>query len=146
MEQLLFQLQLFYRLHVAKYSDPVAPGAVWSSSLPTPFIRSGPETAVLPSRTGVSGAQLLDVLLPSLPSVGGLFFGWALTSTSNHQVPAKQRVSGQQLWPHNTRFQQRQSTTSESPLLISFFLVTFQVVLFALLLISVFVCVHICRE
>lgn len=112
---------ILVELHVAECSDPVAPGAVWSSSLPAQFIRSGPKTAVLPGWTRVSGAQLLDMLLPTLPSVGGLFYGWTLTSANNHQVPAKQRASGQQLWPHNTHFQQRQSTTSESSLRISVF-------------------------
>lgn len=89
-------------------------GPVWSSSLPAPVIRPGPETAVLPGWTGVSGAQLLHLLLPPLPSVGGLFYGWTSTSTGNHQVPAKQRPFGQQLRPHNTCFQQRQSTTGNN--------------------------------
>lgn len=86
-------------------------GGVWSSSLPAPVIRPGPETAVLPSWTGMCGAQLPHMLYSSLPSVGGLLHGKNLTSTSNYQVPAKQWAFGQQLWPHNTCFQQRQSTT-----------------------------------
>lgn len=94
----------------------VTPGGVRSSSLPTPTVRPGPETAFLPSWTSVYGAQLPHMLFPSLPSLGGLLHGQNCTPTSNHQVPAKQWASGQQLWPHNTCIQQRQSTTSESSL------------------------------
>ena len=101
---------------VDEHFDPVTPGAVWSSPLPAPVIRPGPEAAGLPGRTGVFGAQLPHLLLSPLQWVGRLFHGWTLTSTSNHQVPAEQRAFGQQLWPHNTCFQQRQSATSESSL------------------------------
>lgn len=101
---------------VDEHFDPVTPGVVWSSPLPAPVIRPGPEAAGLPSRTRVCGAQLSHLLLSPLQWVGGLFRGWTLISTSNHQVPAEQRAFGQQLWPHNTCFQQRQSATSESSL------------------------------
>lgn len=98
----------------------MTPGAVWSPALPPRAIRPGKGAEVLPSWTGVSGAQLLHLLLPPLRSVGGLFNGWTPASPSNHQVPAKQRPFGQQLWPHNSCVQQRQSTTGESSLTYRF--------------------------
>lgn len=98
------------QLPLHQWQSGLYKGAVWSSSLPAPVVRPGPETALLPGWKGVCGAQIPHMLFPSLQSVGGLFHSWTLTSTSNHQVPAKQWVSGQQLRPHNACFQKRQST------------------------------------
>ena len=104
-------LTIFWTKRWLTRPDPVSPGAVWSPPLPAPAV--GP-AAVLPCGTGVSKAQLPHLLVPPVPPVGGLLHRRTLAPPSHHQVPAEQRASGQQLCPHNTCFQQRQSSTSES--------------------------------